>query len=113
VAIAITPNGRTAYVVNNVGNTVTPITLATGKPGRPINAGRSPNQIVITPNGKTAYVIDSRGGGDNVTPINLVTNKPEPRLNVSKANAIAIAPKGGTAWVHSGTSIKLVPIRIG
>src|SRR5579859_1327238 len=94
VAIAITPNGRTAYVVNNVGNSVTPITLATGEPGHPIKAGRSPNKIVITPNGKTAYVIDSRGPSDNVTPINLVTNKPEPRLEVSKANAIAIAPIG-------------------
>ena len=112
-AIAITPNGRTAYVVNNVGNTVTPITLATGKPGHPIKVGRSPNKIVITPNGKTAYVIDSREASDNVTPINLVTNKPEPRLKVSKANAIAIAPRGGTAWVHSGSGTKLVPIRIG
>ena len=113
VAIAITPNGRTAYVVNNVGNTVTPITLATGMPGHPIKVGRSPNLIVINPNGKTAYVIDSRGAGDNVSPINLVTNKPEPRLSVSKANAIAIAPNGDTAWVHSGISVKLVPIRIG
>jgi len=113
VAIAITPNGRAAYVVNNAGNTVTPITLATGKPGHPIEVGRSPNKIVITPNGKTAYVIDSREGSDNVTPINLVTNKAEPRLNVSKANAIAFAPNGGTAWVHSGSGIQLVPIRIG
>jgi len=58
--IAITPNGRTAYVANFgggsvAGDTVTPISIATGKAGKPITVGRFPGPIAITPNGKTAY----------------------------------------------------------
>src|SRR5262249_9122043 len=41
-AIAITPDGKTAYVVNTGSSEdVTPITLATNKPGTPIHAGGS------------------------------------------------------------------------
>jgi DNA-binding beta-propeller fold protein YncE len=52
VAIAVTPDGRTAYVVNFVatGNgTVTPITTATNTPGKPIKAGTGPRNLVIVP----------------------------------------------------------------
>src|SRR5262245_32320285 len=54
-AIAITPNGRTAYVVT-VGDTVTPVNLATRKPGRPIKVGDSASVIAISPDGRTAYL---------------------------------------------------------
>ena len=53
-AIAITPNGRTAYVGNYLGNSLTPITLATNKPGSPIKLGFKPWDLAITPNGRTA-----------------------------------------------------------
>ena len=36
VAIAITPDGKTAYIVNKEGGTVTPIATATNTPGKPI-----------------------------------------------------------------------------
>jgi len=72
MAIAITPDGRTAYVVDSGqgnGDTVTPINLATGKPGRPIKVGKDPAAITITPNGRTAYV--SNGLSDTITPIRI------------------------------------------
>ena len=35
-AIAITPDGKTAYVASFAPATVTPVTIATGAPGKPI-----------------------------------------------------------------------------
>jgi DNA-binding beta-propeller fold protein YncE len=48
VAVAITPDGKTAYVVNASG-TVTPITTATNTAGPPITVGRDPDAIAIAP----------------------------------------------------------------
>jgi len=52
-SIAITPNGKTAYVVNFGtgtvgGNTVTPINTATGAALTPVRVGRWPDAIAIT-----------------------------------------------------------------
>ena len=93
--IAITPDGKTAYVTT--GSTVTPINTATNKPGTPIHfAGpaRGPGigaQIVITPDGKTAYVVT----GPSLTLINTATNTPGKPIHVAGTpygGVIAITP---------------------
>ena len=48
-AIAITPDGKTAYVVNSETSTVTPISTATNRPGKPIKVGITPVAIAIAP----------------------------------------------------------------
>jgi len=53
VGVAVTPDGKTAYVTNTFGNTVTPITVATSHPGTPITVGGSPVGIAITPAPRT------------------------------------------------------------
>jgi YVTN family beta-propeller protein len=90
-AIAITPNGKPAYVANGDGTgTVTPITTATNTAGPPITVGNDPRAIAITPNGKTAYVANQ--GSDTVTPISTVTNTAAPPIAVGNGPyAIAIA----------------------
>jgi DNA-binding beta-propeller fold protein YncE len=59
-AIAITPNGKTAYAVEGgIADTVVPIDLATGAVGPPIHVAGPRglgSAIAITPNGQTAYV---------------------------------------------------------
>ena len=47
-AIAITPDGKTTYVVNQF-SMVTPITIATNTSGTPIKAGARPHAILIVP----------------------------------------------------------------
>ena len=71
VAIAITPDGSTAYVVNNGDGTVTPIDTSTDGAGTAITVGSSPQAIAITPDGSTAYVAD---GTDDATPIDTASN---------------------------------------
>jgi len=48
-AIAITPDGKTAYVVNTDSGTVTPIRTATNTALAPVKVGRGPVAIAITP----------------------------------------------------------------
>ena len=48
-AIAITPNGKTAYVLNYGSGTVTPIATRTNTAGRSIRVGSDPSAIAITP----------------------------------------------------------------
>jgi len=74
--IAVTPNGKTAYVVNhsNDGEWVTPINTATNRPGKPIPATDFEYEqgpvIAITPDSKNVYILSA-----GVTLINAHTNK--------------------------------------
>ena len=101
--LAITPDGKTAYVTT--GSTVTPINTATNTPGTPIHLrparsfGSFWGQIVITPDGETAYVLTGGylvigGVVSSLTPINTATNTPGTPIHVSGApyQAIAITP---------------------
>jgi YVTN family beta-propeller protein len=115
-AIAITPNGQTAYVVNAASASVTPIELATNKPGPEIKVGNNPKGIAIAPNGQTAYVTNA--GSNSVTPIELAANKPGTEIKLGgPPRAIAITPNGQTAYVgllsKSVTPIELATNKAG
>ena len=98
--IAITPDGKTAYVVNepHERSTVTPISTATNTAGKPIHVGRSPVRIAITPDGKTAYVVisaRSRSPRSARPP----TRPASRSRSASRPACIAITPDGKTAYV--------------
>ena len=111
--IAIAPDGKTAYVtdagaIGTLGDTVTPIDLATDRTLRPITVGPGPQGIAITPNGRTAYVADagaivsgqSGALGSTVTPVDLATGKALRPITVGNAPiGVAISPDGLTALV--------------
>ena len=113
IAIAITPDGKTAYTANYEAWTVTPIDVATGARGTPIRVGQNPNSIAITPDGKTAYTANA--GDGTVTPIDLATQIARAPIDVPGAHwtggpwAIAITPNGKTAYVATFAG-KLIPI---
>ena len=99
----------TAYVVNNVSDTVTPIETATDTAGPPIRVGHDPSDIAITPDGKTAYVTNQ--GSDTVTPIATATNTAGPPIPAGSGPAvIAITPDGKTAYVTNSGSDTVTPI---
>src|SRR5262249_11881578 len=112
--VAITPDGKTAYVTNNNAS-VTPIEVATNKPGPEIKVGRRPFVVAITPDGTPAYVTNVRS--QSVTPIEVGTNKPGPEIEVGFFPIeVAITPKpllptskdeckkGG--WTNFGSTFK-------
>ena len=61
--IAVSPDGKTAYVVLDNNNTLTKIDLTATTPdeGAEIRVGNVPHSVVISPDGKTAYVSNEAG----------------------------------------------------
>jgi DNA-binding beta-propeller fold protein YncE len=103
--LAISPNGRTAYVGDSHVGLVTPVDLSNGRAERPITVGQwGINAIAITPSGRTAYVVEG-GVGDAIIPIDLATRTVGPAIHVAGTRAlgssIAITPDGRTAYVDS------------
>jgi YVTN family beta-propeller protein len=115
IAMAVTPNGKTVYVVNEEPHgTVTPIDTATNTAGKNIKVGVTPFAIVITPNGKTAYVLNLAQGAPGkgtLTPITTATNtagKPIPIKHAAfplASNLMVITPNGKTIYATSNTTL--------
>ncbi len=77
LGVAITPDGKTAYVASEGNVTVTPITVATNTAGTPIFIHDViAFAVAITPDGKTAYVTNAGTGSSSSTviPITVATN---------------------------------------
>jgi YVTN family beta-propeller protein len=96
-AVAITPDGKTAYVTNGASGTVTPIDVATNMLGKPIKISGGPgaDAIAISPDGTTAYVANQPSS--TVTPIYLATGTPEKPIRF------------GHGWDNGFEAIALVP----
>lgn len=136
--IVITPDGRTAYVVNqsrpqpppwhsyeaekrglpqlapDFRGTVTPIDTATHTPGEPIDVGREPLAIAITPDGRTVYAANTYDASTSpctVTPIATATNTPGLPIQVGSGPwAFAITPDSKTAYVINLHGDTVTPI---
>ncbi len=106
-SIAITPDGKTAYVLDGAQggrpqiNVVTPISTATNTPLKPIRikAPGFAEKILVSADGRTAYVLSSLA----LTPINTVTNKALPPMSlpasVGDADTMLMSPNGKTIYV--------------
>jgi len=115
--IVITPDGKTAYVLDDAYSNgisiVTPVNLATGRAGKTIdlaNVGTiEPATMAMTPDGKTIYVLGEAG---TVVAISTATNSIEKTVNVGTVGdpSIAIMPDGKTAYVDGGGSDIVTPI---
>jgi YVTN family beta-propeller protein len=93
VAVTVTKSGRTAFVVNTISGTLTPITLASGQAGKPVSVGlySYPTAITLAPAGSTAVVVDTYG--DQVTLVNTSSRRALKSINVgSYPVAAAITP---------------------
>jgi YVTN family beta-propeller protein len=73
MAIAITPDGKTAYVVNSHSQSVTPIQVATDRALPAIKIRGYPDSIAMAPDGRTAYVISSAAAAGSISRVGVVT----------------------------------------
>lgn len=111
--MAITRDGRTAYVANTRGE-LTPISTATNTAGRRFWVGLVGSDILITPNGKSAYVFEPARG---VVAVDLVTHAKLKAFKLPYATTIAMTPNGKTVYVASaggyraGKVVTVTPIR--
>jgi DNA-binding beta-propeller fold protein YncE len=116
--IAISPDGRTAYVQiisSGSASTVTPIDLATGIPGRPVEPvrGNTVTALALSPDGAAVYATSFLSSGSTVptdtlgtmTAIKAASGRPGPAVNAGdNPSAIAITPDGATAYVTDSAS---------
>jgi len=102
--VAITPDGKHAYVNNNGDGTVSVITTATGKVAAPITVGKGTGGVLdpsvalqwgvaISPDGKHAYL----NNGGTVSVITTATGK----VSVIKRAALTARPDAAGIWTAS------------
>src|SRR5258705_479151 len=96
--VAITPDGKRAYVANGGDGTVSVITTATGAVSPPITVGNHPIRVAITPDGKRGYVTNFADG--TVSVITTATGAVAAPITVGKGSggaAVNGASAGGPA----------------
>jgi YVTN family beta-propeller protein len=109
--IAISKDGKTAYVVLDNNDTLTKIdlTLATPVEGPEIRVGNVPHSVVISPDGKTAYVSNEAGriatasdfqGYSNGTPV--VAEYPTGSTATGTVSAVDLASFKVTGSISTG-----------
>jgi YVTN family beta-propeller protein len=98
ISIAITPNGKRAFVANFAGDSVTVIETVTRKPIATIPLPANAERIAISPDGKTAYVtVESN---EHVFPIDTEANTLGTPIAVGpEASAVAFSPDGEQAYI--------------
>ncbi len=97
----------TVYVANQGSGTVTPIRVATNRPGRAINT-HGASSITATPDGRTVYA--GSVGPETVTPIRTATNKAGRAIKVGAGNLL-VTPDGKTLYAV-GDLGAMTPIRV-
>lgn len=114
--IAMSHDGRIAYVVNKGGKSVIPVTVATNTPGTAIPLPGLGIQMEISPDGSKGYVAVA-GSVDDVVPLNLmatpVTAGPPIKLpKGTQPHWIAFTPDGTSAYVVGNGNSTLTAITV-
>ena len=101
--VAVSHDGRRAYVVNQDGDSVTVIDVATMTPAATIPVGNAPHAIAVSPDDRKAYV--TRPADDALTVLDLTTDTSTGDISLPglSPRGIAFAPDGQTAWVAGNT----------
>ena len=106
-ALAITPNGKTAYLAVQFAREVVPIDLSSQIIGKAIKVANQPVSIAINPKGSRAYVLGYVNVEHaSVVAINTSTGSTAKEILVGPlesagAGGIAITPNGSTVWTSS------------
>jgi YVTN family beta-propeller protein len=111
MGIAISPDGKTAYVVLDNNDTLTKIDLTQQKPveGPEIRVGNVPHSVIISPDGTTAYVSNEAGRIANVndfqeysngTPV--VANNPTGATSTGTVSVVNLSTFKVTGHINVG-----------
>lgn len=108
-AIAYAPLGNYFYVVNSNSGSITPVDVATHRPGPPIKVGPDPTSIAVSPNSAYAYV--SVSGANYIAVVSLLYDRVVRDINVAPGpGAIAVSATNALAYVAYPTTGTVTPI---
>lgn len=107
--VAVTPDGKHAYVTNHGSGNVNVIDTSTDAVVATVKVGSGPYGIAIAPDGKHAYVADN--GSANVDVIDTATNTVTAAIPAGTGPyGLAVTPDGKTAYVSNQTAGTVTPI---
>lgn len=95
----------TAWVSNADTGTVTPVDLATGMAGEPIDVDQVPSWLVAAPDGRTVYLSGSGG----LTPVDTAQRDAGPIMPIFNCYRVALTPDGERAYATSIANRWVVP----
>jgi YVTN family beta-propeller protein len=119
-AVALAPDGQTAYVSNWGGSDLTVIDTATGTLKGTIAVGEHPSALKVNPARGELYVADT--DSDQVSVVNLNSGSLSRTINLapyknapvgSSPNALALSPAGDTLYVANAGASAVDVIRLG
>jgi YVTN family beta-propeller protein len=101
--LTVSRDGKTLYVANNLGESMSIIDLATKKVTATIPVGHNPYTVVLSKDGKNVYV--SNWGGTTVTVVDTTTKTVRTTIKVGMhPSAISLSPDGKHLYVANTDS---------
>lgn len=97
---AVSPDGKTVYVGNRSGGSVTAIDTATNQPTS-ITTGGHPESVAVSPDGRRLYVADEEGAG--IITVDAATRQVIPplfSLSGVEAEYLAVSPDGHKVFAN-------------
>jgi DNA-binding beta-propeller fold protein YncE len=110
-AVVVSPDGRTIYLANS-NDSITPVSAATGKAGRPIaisggspGGDGGPGNMAITPDGRTLFTIVMNDKSDSIARVDLRTGREAGQVGVPRGvTDFWMTRDGKTLYVQGGDS---------
>jgi YVTN family beta-propeller protein len=105
--VAVSPDGRRAYVVNNLDDTLSILGSATDSVIATVPVGVRPLRVAVSPDGARAFVINSRD--DSVSVIDTATSTLSDTIAVGHTPFdVSVSADGGRAFVRHRDGLSLV-----
>ncbi|MCW2935581.1 MAG: hypothetical protein JWM19_6543 [Actinomycetia bacterium] len=110
VALALSPDGKTAYVANYDSGNLTVIGTATGIATGVVAVGNEPDAVAVSSDGTTVYVVnDNSSDAGTVSVIDAGTLAVTATIPVGiHPTSIAISPDGKTIYVANQGSVSVI-----
>ncbi len=106
--IAFSPDGRTAYVGNTGGNSLSIVDTSALAVTRTVALGTSPAGMAMAPDGHVLYVTVASGG---VLPVDPASGTVGPLIPTGAGTYdVEFAPGGSTAWVVDTNANDVRPV---
>ena len=98
--MAVTPDGKTAFITNFASDSVSTIDVRTRtKNPTDIPVGSNPTDVAVTPDGKTAFVTNQGSGTVSTIDVKSRTTRPGDIPVGAGPGGVAVTPDGKTAFV--------------
>jgi YVTN family beta-propeller protein len=106
-AVALSPDGTTAYVANADSNAVSVIDLTTDAVTATIPVGLFPDSLTVTPDGRSVYIANS--SSESISVIDTATDAVTATIPIAGGPVqVANYPDGGSVFATTGDGVSVI-----